>query len=55
MLFGKQRSWFVRPERICKDVLGFQLESRQRIVDHVRSRKFLGRRLLQKATALELC
>jgi hypothetical protein len=37
MLFGTQRAWFVRPERICKDVLGFQLESRQRIVDHVRT------------------
>jgi hypothetical protein len=42
MLFGTQRSWFVRPERRCKDVLGFQLESRQHIVDHVRSRNFLG-------------
>jgi hypothetical protein len=37
MLFG---SWFFRPERRCKDVLGFQLESRQRIVDHVRNRNF---------------
>jgi hypothetical protein len=40
MFFGTQRSWFVRPERSCKDVLGFQLESRRRIVDHVRSRNF---------------
>jgi hypothetical protein len=42
MLFGTQRAWFVRPERRCKDVLGFKLESRQRVVDHVRSRNFLG-------------
>jgi hypothetical protein len=37
MLYGTQRSWFVRPERRCKDVLGFKLESRQRIADHVRT------------------
>jgi hypothetical protein len=31
MPFGTQRSWFVRPERRCKDVLGFQLESSRTI------------------------
>jgi hypothetical protein len=45
MLFCTQRSWFVRPERRRKDVSGFQLESKQRIVDHARSTNFAAHRL----------